>query len=138
MIEELFIGFAKVTFGAIAFFIERGAVFHAAASTDSEVPTHEALVAEVFLGSGKSSFFTAGRKFFYRYLEDITQPPFRLDEKVTAKGVAGMLDHDILTALPVERADRVPARDIIRQHRIEVADAQISRAMLVPAVKQPA
>jgi hypothetical protein len=59
MIEEPLIGLAEVALGAIVFFIERGAVFHAATSTDSEVPTHKALVAEVFLISGKSAFFTA-------------------------------------------------------------------------------
>jgi len=113
MIEELLVRLAEVAFSAIVFFIERRPVFHTAAPTYGQVPADKALVAEVFLGPGKSSLFTAGGEFFNRRLEDITQTPLRLDEKITAESVAGMLDHDILTALPVERADRVPARDII-------------------------
>ena len=112
MIEEKFIGLTEVALPAIVFFIERRPVFHTAAPTDGKVPADKALVAEVCLGSGKSSLFTAGGKFFNRRIEDIAQPPLRLDEKVTAESVAGMLDHDILAALPVERADRVPARDV--------------------------
>ena len=114
MIEEKFIGLAEVAFGAVVFFIERRPVLHTSAPADSQVPANKALVAEVSLGPGKSSLFTACGKFFYRCLEDITQPPLRLDEKVAAEGVAGMLDNDILAALPVERTDRVPARDIKR------------------------
>ena len=113
MIEEPFISFTKVAFPAVIFFIERGPVFHTAAPTYAQVPADKALVAEVTLGSGESSLFSAGGKFFNRCLEDIAQPPFRLDEKVAAESVAGMLDDNILAALPVESAYRMPAGDVI-------------------------
>ena len=116
MIEEPLIGIAEIALPAIVFFIERRPVLHTAAPTDGQVPADKALVAEVCLGSGKSSLFAARGEFFYRRLEDIAQTPLRLNEKVAAEGVARMLDHNILTALPVERTDRVPARDIIRQY----------------------
>ena len=122
MIEEKFIGLTEIAFSAIVFFIERSPVFHTATPADGQVSADKAFVAEVFLVSGKSSLFTAGGKFFYRRIEDIAQSPLRLNEKVTAESMTGMLDHNILTALPVERADRVPTRDIKRQHRIEVAN----------------
>jgi len=114
MIEEMLVGLAEVTLPAIVFFIERRPVLHTAAPADGQMSADEAFVAEVSLGSCKSSLFTARGEFFYRRLENIAQPPLRLDEKIAAEGVACMLDHDILAALPVERAYRVPARDIIR------------------------
>ena len=138
MVKELLVGLAEVAFSAVVFFVERCSVLHTATSADSQVPADKALVTEILLGSGKLSLFTAGGKFFYRLLENITQSPLRLDKKIAAESIAGMLDYNILTALTVKRADRMAARDIIRQHRIEVADAQISRPIFVPAVKQPA
>ncbi len=38
----------------------------------------------------------------------------------------------------VECADRVSARDIVRQKRIKIANAQFERAVLVPAIEEPA
>ena len=107
MIEEQFIGLAEVALPAIVFFIERRPVLHTAAPADGQMPADKALVAEVCLGSGKSSLFTAGGKFFNRRLEDIAQPPLRLDEKVTAEGVAGMLDNNISAALFIKCAERM-------------------------------
>jgi hypothetical protein len=61
VIEKLLISFTEVALGAIVFFIERGAVFHAATSTDSEVPAYEAFVAQVELGPREVPLFLAGR-----------------------------------------------------------------------------
>ena len=99
MIKEPLIGLTEVAFSAVVFLIERSPVFHTASPANGQVPTDKALVAEVSLGPGKSSLFTTRSEFFNRHLEDIAKPPIRLDEKVAAEGVAGMLDYDILTAL---------------------------------------
>ena len=99
MIEELLISLTEVAFSAVIFFIERRPVLHTTAPTNGQVSADEAFVAEFLLVSGKSSLLTAGGKFFYRRLKDVAQPPLRLNEKITAESVAGMLDHDVLAAL---------------------------------------
>ena len=71
MVKELLISFTEVAFGAVIFLIKWRPVLHTAAPADGKMPADDALVAEVSLGPGKSSLFTAGGKFFYRRLEDI-------------------------------------------------------------------
>jgi hypothetical protein len=118
--------------------IELQSVLHTAATTKSQVSTDETSIAEILLGPGKLPFFTAGGQLLYRRLKNVTQPPPRLDKKITAEGIAVMLDYNVLTASPVECADGVPACNVIRQQRIKIANAQIPRPIFVPAVKYPA
>lgn len=138
VVEELAIAFAEVALAAEIVLIESGAVLQTPAPANRQVSTDEALVGEVLLQAGKGLLVGAGGELLNGRLAEIAQPPFRLDEEIAAEGVAGVLDDDILTALLVERADCVSAGEVIRQDGIEVADAHVSRPVLVPAVEQPA
>ncbi len=113
MIEENFIGLAEIAFPAIVFFIERCPVFHAAAPTYGQVPADKTLVAEVFLGPGKSSLNTACGQLFYRCIKNVTQLPSWLYKKIAAESIAIVFDNDVLTALFVECANRVSSGDEI-------------------------
>jgi len=113
MIQERLVGFAVVALLAEVVLVERGAVFHAAASTDGKVATDEAFVAQVALGPREGPLPLAGRQFLYRRLEDIAQTPLWLDEEVAGEDVACVFDDYVLAALLVECADRVSARDIV-------------------------
>jgi len=137
MIEEAFVGFAEIALLAETVFVEGGPVLHAAAAADGQMPANQAFVTKIFLGLCKGPLFAAGRQLLYRRLEDVAQSPFRLDEEIAAEGVARVLDDNILTALLIERADRMSAGDIVGQHGVEIANAQVSRPIVDPAIEQP-
>ena len=124
MVQERPVCFAVETLLAKIVFVERGAVFHAAASTNGQMAAHEAFVAQVALGPREGPLLLAGCQFIYRRFEDVAQSPFRFDEEITGKDLTIMFDHYVLAALLVECADRMSARDIIRQQRVKVANAQ--------------
>jgi hypothetical protein len=153
VIKETLVGLTEIAFSAKVILIEWGSVFHTSAATDGKVSADKAFVAEVLLGSGKFSLFAAGGQLFYRRFKNVAQSPLRLDEKITAKSIAGMLNYNILTALFVERANCMFAGNAVRDYRIKVTNAQILRGprfavrrtpyggirpIFVPAVKQPA
>ena len=60
MVQKRLVGFAVVAFFAEVVLVERGAIFHAATSTDRQMAADEALVAQVALGPGEGSLFLAG------------------------------------------------------------------------------
>lgn len=113
IIEEELVAFAEIAFFAEVVFVERRPVFHAAAATDCKVPADEAFITNILFGPGKGPLNAACGELFYRRIEDAAQLPSRLYEKVTAESIAIMFDNDVLTALFVERANRVFAGDEI-------------------------
>jgi len=157
VIEETLVGLTEIAFSVEITLVRakkrffaplrmtdcRDFVFHTSAATDGKMSADKAFVAEILLGPGKGPFFAAGGQLFYRRFKNVAQSPLRLDEKITAESVAGMLNHNILTALFVERANRMFAGHAIRDYRIKVANAQIlrgprfagTRPIFVPSVK---
>ena len=69
----------------------------------------ETFIAEVLFCAGEISFFFAGSEIFYRRFKDISYPPFRVNEKVTAENIVVMLDDDVIAASLCEGADRMIA-----------------------------
>jgi hypothetical protein len=138
VIEEALIRLTEIAFLPETVFVKGRSVLHTAAATDGQMPADQAFGAEISLGPREGSLFAAGCQLLDRRLKDIAQAPLRLDEEITAEGVACVLDDNILAALLIERADRMSARHIIREHGIEVADAQISRPVFAPAIEQSA
>jgi len=143
VIEETLVGLTEIAFSAKAVFVKGGPVFHTSTAADGKMPADKAFVAEILLGPGKLPLFAAGSQLFNRCFKNVTQSPLRLDEKITAESIAAMLDNNILTALFVERANRMFAGHAVRDYRIKVANAQIlrgprfagNRPIFVPAVK---
>ncbi len=138
MIKEAFVALAEIAFFAKVILVKRGPVFHTAPATDRQVPADKTFITEIPLGPGKGSFFTAGGQLVYRRFNNVTQLPPRLNKKIAAESITGMFNNNVLTALSVERANRMPARNIIRQERIKISNAQLPRPIFVPAVKYPA
>ena len=93
--------------------IEHRFIFHTSTATDGKMSAHKAFVAEILFGPGKGPLFAAGGQFLYRRFKNVTQSPLRLDKKITAESIAGMLNYNILTALFVERANCMFAGDVI-------------------------
>jgi len=114
IIEEALVAFAKITFLCEILFVKTGSVFHTTAATDGKISADEAFVAKILLGLGKSAFFTAVGELFYRRFKYIAQSPPWLDEKITAKTIACVLDNDITAALFIEGANRMLVGDAIR------------------------
>ncbi len=113
MIEEELVAFAEIAFFAEIVFVKRRPVFHAAAATDSKVPADEAFITNILFGPGKGSLNTACGQLFYRRFKNVAQLPSRLYKKIAAESIAIMFDNNVLTALFVERANRVFAGDVI-------------------------
>ncbi len=113
MIKEVFVALAEIAFFAKVVPVKRGPVFHTAAATDRQVPADKTFITEVPLGPGKDSFFTAGGQLVYRRFNNVTQLPSLLHKKIAAESITGMFNNNILTALFVERANRVFAGDEI-------------------------
>jgi len=113
VIEETLVAFAEIAFSAKTVFIEGGSVFHTSAATDGKMSADQAFIAEILLCAGKGPLFAAGGQLLYRRLKNVSQSPLRLDEKITAESIAGMLDYDVLTALSVESTNRVPSCNVI-------------------------
>ncbi len=113
MIEEELVAFAKIAFLAKVILIKRRPVFHTAAATDCQVPAHKTFITYIPLGPCKGSFFAANGQLFYRRFKNITQLPPRLHKKIAAESITVMFNNNVLTALSVERANRVPARNVI-------------------------
>ena len=95
-------------------------------------------VTEILLLAGKGPLFTARCKFLQRRFQNIAQPPLRLDKKLTAKGIAAVLDKEKTGALFTVRANRVFAHNVISYYRVEVADVYRFAAVVAPAVEYPA
>jgi len=138
IIKEELVAFTEIALLAKVILVKRDSVFHTAAATDCQVSADKTFITEIPLGPCKGSLFAAGGQLFYRRFKNITQSPPRLDKKITAESITRMFDNDVLTALFVERANRVLARNVIRQERIEITNAQLSRPVFIPAVKYPA
>ncbi|GAJ18357.1 unnamed protein product, partial [marine sediment metagenome] len=138
MIKEALVALAEIAFLAKVILIKRCPVFHTAAATDRQVPADKTFITEIPFGPGKGSFFTANGQLFYRRIKNITQLPPLLDKKIAAESITVMFNNNVLTALLVECANRVPARNIIRQERIKITNAQFSRPIFIPAVKYSA
>ncbi len=138
MIKEALVALAEITFLAKVIPIKRCPVFHTATPTDCQVSADKTFITEIPLGPGKGPLFAAGCQLFYRGFKNVSQLPPRLDKKITAESITVMFNNNVLTALLVERANRVPARNVIRQERIKITNAQFSRPIFVPAVKYPA
>ena len=102
------------------------------------MPAYKAPVTQVLLGSGKFLFFAAACKLLNRHFKYIAQPPFRFNKKITAKGVAVVLDNDVLAALSIEGAYRMSAAKAVGKYRIKVTDTQFCWAVLTPSVENPA
>ncbi len=113
MIKEAFVTLAEIAFFAKVILVERGPVFHTPAATDRQVPADKTFITEIPFGPGKGSFFAANGQLFYRRIKNITQLPPRLHKKITAVGITIMFDNNVLTALSVERANRMPACNVI-------------------------
>jgi hypothetical protein len=77
-----------------------------------------------------------GGKFFQRRFENVAQSPLRLDEELTAKSVAAMLDDDKTSALSAVRADCMFSHYIVTYYRIEFSNVELFRAVAVPEVEQ--
>ncbi len=138
MIKEALVTLAEIAFFAKVIPIKRGPVFHTAAATDRQVSAYKTFITEILLGPCKGSFFAADGQLIYRRFKNVTQLPSRLNKKITAESITVMFNNNVLTALSVECANRVPARNVIRQERIKIANAQLLRPIFVPAVKYPA
>jgi hypothetical protein len=113
MIKEALVALAEIAFLAKVIPIKRRPVFHTAPATDRQVPADKTFITEIPFGPCKGSLFTAGGQLFYRRFKNITQLPPRLNKKITAECVTCMFDNNVLTALLIERANRVPARNVI-------------------------
>jgi hypothetical protein len=77
------------------------------------MPARKTLIAQILLGPRKGAFFTIGGKFPYRHFKNVTQPPLWLNKKIAAERIAIMLYNNVLSALSIERANRMFARDTI-------------------------
>ncbi len=113
MIKEALVALAKIAFLAKVILVKRCPVFHTAAATDRQVPADKTFITEIPLGPGKCSLFAAGGQFLYRRFKNITQLPPRLHKKIAAESITVMFNNNVLTALSVERANRVPACNVI-------------------------
>ena len=113
MVEEEFIAFAKIAFFPEIILIKWGTIFHAAASTNCQMPADKTFVTNIFFGLGEGSLLAACSQFFYRCIKDVAQLPSWLDKKITAECVTIMFDNNILTALLVECANCMFSRDEI-------------------------
>jgi len=113
VIKETLVGLTEVALSAKIIFVERSPIFHTSTATNSKMPTDKALVAQILLGPGKGPLSAAAGQFFYRRLKNVAQPPLRLNKKIAAESITSMLDNDVLAALLVECADRVPASNVI-------------------------
>ncbi len=106
MVEESLVGFAEVALAVpVAGVRCGGSVFHTAAPADGKAAADEALVTELLLSAGEPALFVGGGEFFYWRFEDAAKLEFRVDEKIAAEGIAGVLDDDVGAALLVEGAD---------------------------------
>ena len=98
MVEELFVTLAEiiltVTVGA-----QSDSIFHTSAATYIEMTAEKALIAKILLIAGKGTFHTACGEFFQRRFQDVTQSPFWVDKKLTAKGVTAVFDNNETCAL---------------------------------------
>ncbi len=113
MIKEALVALAEIAFFAKVIPVKRSPVFHTAAPTDRQVSADKTFITEIPLGPGKGSLFAAGGQLLYRRIKNITQLPPRLHKKITAESITVMFNNNVLTALLVECANRVPARNII-------------------------
>ena len=108
IIEKLPVTIAKIS--CRQFFIYRGNfIFSAAAAADGKVCANEAFIAKILFIAGKRTLFVAGGDFSNRGFENITEVPFRFDEKIAGEAISIMFDDDVLAALAVERAKRASA-----------------------------
>ena len=69
--------------------------------------TNKTFVRYIILCPRKGPFAVTYGELPYGRFENITQPPFRFNEEITAKHIAGVLYDNILAALPIERANCV-------------------------------
>ena len=137
MLEEPPVTFAEIRL-CVPVGIECILILHASAPAKGKVAAEQTLVAEFLLGTGKITFFARGGKLFDRCVEDVSKPPFRLNEKVTGEAITVVLNDDVLAALPAEGANRVVAGQAIGQHRVEVTNADFGGSGFIPAVEQSA
>ena len=113
MIEEELVAFAEITFPAEVFFVKRCPVFHAAPTTDSQVPAYKAFITNIIFGPGEGSLYFACGQLFYRCFKNVAQLPPRLNKKIAAESIAIVFDNNVLAALFVERANSVSSCDEI-------------------------
>ena len=83
------------------------------------MPAHKALIADTGLEFRELPLLFASRQFFYRRLENITQPPPVLNEKVAAERIAVMLDDNIIITPRPKRANRMLAHHDIRKDAVK-------------------
>jgi len=162
VIEELLIAFAEVVLSILdsrfyrwhghpgrvstgwkpvprrVFGIEPHAILHTAAPADIKMPANETLGAEFLLIPRKRPFLFIAGELLKGRLKNVAQSPRRLDEEFAAEGVAGMFDDDKASALLAVRANGVIAHYVMGQQRVEVANVELRRAVLIPQVEQPA
>jgi hypothetical protein len=135
VIEELLVSRAEETNAAEILGAENGPVLQATSPADGKVSANETLIGKFLLCPGENTFSLVSCKPLYRRIDYVACSPPRLDEKIAAENIAGMLDNNILTASFTERADRMFAGDVIGQNGIEIAYAQFCGAEFVPAVE---
>ena len=70
-------------------------------------------ITNILFGPGKGPLDAACGQLFYRCIKNVAQLPSRLNKKVAAESIAIVFDNDVLTALFVERANRVSSGDEI-------------------------
>ena len=105
IIEESLVSLAEIALPAKAFFVERSPILHAPTTTEGKVSAKKTFVTEILLGSGKGPLFAAGCQLLYRGLKNVAQSPPRLHKKITAEGIARVLNNNILTTLSIECAN---------------------------------
>ncbi len=113
MIKEALVALAEIAFFAKVISIKRCPVFHTAAATDRQVSADKTFITEIPLGPGKGPLFSAGGQLVYRRIKNIAQLPPRLHKKITAESITVMFNNNVLTALSVERANRVTSCNLI-------------------------
>jgi hypothetical protein len=79
--------------------IQANSVFHTSAATYIKVAAEKTPVTEILLLAGKGPLFTANCEFLQRRFKNVAQLPLRLDKKLTAKGIAAVLDNNKTRAL---------------------------------------
>lgn len=109
IIKELLVAFAEIAFPAGLSITATHPVFYTAAAADIEVSANKTSVTKIFLAPCKGLLLAAGDEFLERRFENVAQSPLRLDKKLTAKSIAGVLDNDKTGALLAVCANRVIA-----------------------------
>jgi hypothetical protein len=102
------------------------------------MPAHKALIADTRLEPRELPLLFVRRQLFYRRLKNIAQPPPLLNEKIAAKRIPIMLDHNIITTPRPKRTNRMLTRHDIRQDAVKRTDAYLLRPILRPPVEYPA